>query len=98
MIVLTIDQPFEALDGISKLNEDTGQAGEHLGHVHWLRQEPLDLAGTRDGELVLLRQLVHAENGDNVLKRLVALQHLLDLAGDVVVLLANDKRREHARG
>src|SRR5258708_39827239 len=73
MIVLARDQSFEALDGIGEFNEDAGQACEHLGHMHWLRKEPLDLAGTRDGELVLLRQLVHAENGDKVLKRLGSL-------------------------
>ena len=45
------------------------------------------------GELVLFRQLVHAQNGDDVLQRLVALQHLLHLTGDRVVLLADDQRR-----
>ena len=48
--------------------------------------------------LVLFRELVHAEDGDDVLELLVALQDLLHLAGDGVVLLADDARVEHARG
>ena len=51
-----------------------------------------------DRELVLFRELVHAENGDDVLQRLVGLQDALDLAGDVVMLLADDAGVEHARG
>jgi hypothetical protein len=35
-------------------------------------------------------QLVHAEDGDDVLQFLVALQRRLHRAGDVVVLLADD--------
>ena len=38
----------------------------------------------------------HAENGDDVLQRLVALQDLLHLARDGIVLLAHDHGREHA--
>ena len=34
--------------------------------------------GKTDGELVLLGQLVHAENGDDVLETLVVLEDLLD--------------------
>ena len=49
-------------------------------------------------ELVLFGKLVHAEDRDDVLEGLVALQDLLHLARDVVVLLADDERREHARG
>ena len=51
-----------------------------------------------DRDLVLFGELVHAQNRDDVLQRLVALQHLLHLARDRVVLLADDQRREHARG
>ena len=55
------------------------------GTVGWrgqLRQEPLDPAGPTDRDLVLLGQLVHAEDGDDVLQVLVPLQDPLDLAGD----------------
>jgi hypothetical protein len=62
-----------------------------------LRQEALDLESARDRELVVLRELVHAKDRDDVLERLVSLQHLLHVAGELVMLIADDKRREHAR-
>ena len=37
---------------------------------------------------------VDVEDGDDVLQRLVALQHLLHLPRDAVVLLADDQRRD----
>lgn len=46
-------------------------------------------------ELVLLGQLIHTENGNDILERLVVLEDLLDGGGDVVVLLANDTGVEH---
>ena len=62
-----------------------------------LRQEALDLSGARHDQFVLFRQLVHAENGNDVLQRLVGLQDALRLAGHIVVLLADDARVERAR-
>ena len=41
------------------------------------------------GELVLLRQLVHTQNGNDILERLVVLEDLLDSGGNVVVLLTD---------
>ena len=55
-----------------------------------LGEESLDLPSPGDGELVLLGQLVHAENGDDVLQGLVVLQDLLHASGYPVVLLADD--------
>src|SRR3546814_17786315 len=43
-------------------------------------------------------QLVHAEDGDDVLQRLVDLQDFLHAAGDAVMLVADDARIEDARG
>src|SRR5207253_3102590 len=62
-----------------------------------LRQELLNLARTRHRQLVVFRQLVDAENRDDVLQVLVALQNLLYLARDVVVLVAENTRVENAR-
>jgi hypothetical protein len=78
--------------------EHAGDVGEDLGHVEGLGEETLDLAGAEDGHLVLVGQLVHAENGDDVLQVLVALEHLLDAAGDAVVFLADDFRGERLGG
>jgi len=49
------------------------------------------------GELVLLRQLVHTENGNDILERLVVLEDLLDSSGNIVVLLADDTGVKHTR-
>ena len=73
--------------------------GPLAGGGEWrhLREEALDLARARDGELVVLGELVHPEDGDDVLERLVVLEHLLDRDGGVVVLVPDDARREDAR-
>src|SRR6476620_933861 len=97
MVVLAVAEPLEALDGVGEVDELAGRAGEHFGDVERLRQEALDLAGARHGDLVLFRELVHAENGDDVLEPLVALQYLLHAPRHGVVLFAHDQRREHAR-
>ena len=67
------------------------------GDEEGLREEALDLAGARDDELVVLAELVHAEDGDDVLQVLVLLEDRLDLARDVVVALADDVRVEQRR-
>src|SRR5829696_5942246 len=87
VVVLALDQALEALDGVLEGDELAGGAGEDLGDEERLRQEALDLAGARHRHLVLFRELVHAEDGDDVLQRLVALERLLHLPGDRVVLL-----------
>ncbi len=63
------------------------RARELRGHEERLREEALDLAGARHDELVVFAELVHAEDGDDVLQVLVLLERRLDLAGHVVVLL-----------
>ncbi len=73
-----------------------GDAGEHFRHVERLRQEALDLARAVHGLLVLFRQLVHAEDRDDVLQLLVALEHRLHAARGVVVVLADHQRIELA--
>src|SRR3954467_11268325 len=98
MVVLAVDHRLERADGVLDLDELARDAGEHLGDVEGLGEEALDLAGAADGQLILFRKLVHAENGDDVLKALVALQDLLDGARGLVMLLADRARLEHARG
>ena len=81
------------LDGLLDRDVDALEAGEHLAHEERLGQEPLHLAGPVDGDAVLLGQLVEAEDGDDVLQLLVALEDLLHPAGHVVVALADDLGR-----
>jgi hypothetical protein len=49
----------------------------------------LDLTCTLDGQLVFFRQLVHTQDGNNILERLVVLKDLLDGGGDRVMFLSN---------
>ena len=75
-----------------------GPAGEHLGDEERLAHEPLEPSGASHGRLVLLGQLVDAEDRDDVLEVAVALQDALGLLRHVVVLLPDDQRVEDARG
>ena len=63
-----------------------------------LREEALDLARARNRQLIFFRKLVHAENGDDVLERLVLLQRFLNAASGVVMLLADHAGLKHAAG
>src|SRR5690606_36530315 len=98
VVVFALDDRLERGDGVLDLHELAGDVGEHLGDVERLAEEALDLARTGDGQLVLFGQLVHPENGDDVLQRLVLLQRFLDLARHFVVLLADDGRGQHSAG
>ena len=68
VVVVSGDDALKAFDRVLKVYKDTGGAGEYLGDVEGLRQKALDLAGSSDGQLVFLGQLVHAKNRDDVLQ------------------------------
>src|SRR4051812_36029623 len=88
-VALAIHDHVEALDRVLERHVLAGRAGEHLGHVERLGQEALDLARAAHGKLVLGRELIHAEDRDDVAQLLVALQHRLHRASAVVVLFAD---------
>ena len=88
--MLPVDDLLEALDRVLDADVDAGLAREGLGDVHRLREEPLDLPRALDDELVLVGELVHAEDRDDV-RVLVALEDLLDAGRGVVVLVADDR-------
>src|SRR3989344_4625025 len=97
VVVLPFQDLLERAHGVGTLHERALDAGELLGHVERLRQELLDLTRAGHGELVVLGQLVHAKDGDDVLEVLVTLQHFLHAAGNVVVLLAHHVGRKDRR-
>ena len=68
MVVITIDDAREAVDRVVETNKLARRAGEHFSHMERLRQEALDLARTRNGQLVFFRQFIHAQDGDDVLQ------------------------------
>lgn len=71
---LTSKDALEALDGFLEGHQFAQMASEHLSHLEGLRQETLDLAGAGHGQFVLLRQLIHAQNGNDILQGFVVLQ------------------------
>src|SRR3990172_13012576 len=97
-VVLAVNDAAEGSDGVLQGHVLARGAGEHLGDEERLRQELLDLARPRYGELVLFGQLVHAEDGDDVLQLLVALQRRLHVARGAVVLFADHVRVHLAAG
>jgi len=96
--VLPLDDLAKSTDRLGKRDVHALEARELLGHVERLGEELLDLPRPGDRELVVLRQLVHAEDRDDVLQVLVPLQDHLHLTGDAIVLLADDRRIEDPRG
>src|SRR5438105_4425634 len=80
----------EGTDGLGERDVDALEAGELLGHVEGLGEELLDLPRPADDDLVVLGELVHAEDRDDVLQVLVPLENGLDLSGHAIVLLAHD--------
>eukprot|EP00128_Syssomonas_multiformis_P016704 Colp12_sorted_trinity150504_noHs@24768 len=98
VIKLTTKNGLEALNGVRELDKTARRASEDLSDLEGLRQETLDLTGTGDGELILLGQLIHTQNGNNILERLVVLEDLLDTTGSVVVLLTDNAGVENTRG
>ena len=58
---------LEALDSVLEGDEHSLGAGEHFGHREGLGHETLYLTGPRHGELVVFRELVHSEDGNDVL-------------------------------
>lgn len=95
VVTLTAEDGLEGRDGVLQVDELALDTSEDLGDGEGLRQETLDLTGTLDGELVGLGKLVHAQNGNDVLERLVLLEDLLDAGGGVVVVLTDDTGVEH---
>src|SRR6059058_3618835 len=97
VVVLAVEDLLEAADGVLELHELARRAGELRGREERLREEPLHLAGARDDELVLVGELVDAEDGDDVLQVAVTLQRLLHARRRRVVLVGDDARLQRAR-
>src|SRR5690242_21921405 len=82
IVELAGDQPLERRDCLLELHILADDARELLGDRERLRHEALYPTRPCDDPLVLLGQLVHAENRDDVLQLLVALQNALHLGRD----------------
>ena len=95
--MLAVDDRAERADRVLELHVLAGRPGELLGDEVRLREEALDASRAGDDDLVLVRELVHAEDRDDVLQVRVALEDLLDERRDLVVLVGDDARLERAR-
>ena len=80
--MLAFDDLLETADGVGDRHVLALETGELLGDEEGLRQEFLELARARHRQLVVFGQFVDAENRDDVLQVLVALENLLHLARD----------------
>src|SRR5215213_6909823 len=97
VVVLTFDDLLEGADGAFQLHELARHARKLLGHEERLREEALYPARPVDDDLVLLGELLHTEDVDDVLQLLVALHNVLHPLGHLVVLVADDARVQNRR-
>merc|ERR1719334_2825198 len=68
MIVFSGADGVEAGDGVLERDQFTQVTGKHLSDLERLRQKPLHLSGSCDGQFIFFRQLIHTQNGDDVLQ------------------------------
>lgn len=69
----TSKDALEALDGFLQGHQFPQMASEDLSHLEGLGQETLDLASTGHSKFVLLRQLIHTQNSNDILQGFVVL-------------------------
>src|SRR5215213_5297373 len=97
LVELTLRQALERRYSLLELLVLPFHARELLRDGERLRHEALNTARASDDTLVVFGQFVHAQNRDDVLQLLVALQNALDLGRDPVVALADELRVENSR-
>merc|ERR1739844_794296 len=90
VVVLAGQDGIEARDGLVNGDKFAGVVGQHLSDLERLREESLDLPGPGHLQLVFLGQLVHTEDSNDILERLVVLEDLLHTSGHLVMLATDD--------
>src|SRR5690606_13644011 len=98
LVDFTVDNHVKAFDSILDVYQYAFEAGKLLGNVEWLRQEALHPARPRYHQLILFRKFVHTQDGDDVLKFIVALEDFLYALGRIVVFLAEYGGSKDPRG
>ena len=89
-IHLSVNDGLKAADCFFYRHIFARNASKVLSHMEGLGQESLNLSGTAYCQLVLIRELLHTQNCDDILQLFVFLKHLLHLVGYLVMLLSND--------
>src|SRR5437588_272860 len=96
LVPLAVADFLEALDRLGQRSDLARLPGKDFGHEKRLRQKALDAPGAMHDEFVVFAELIDAENGDDVLQLAIALQGLLDAAGDLVMPIADILRVENS--
>jgi hypothetical protein len=98
VITSSLKELAESFDGLVKFTELSGVGGEDLRHEERLGEELLHLTCSSDSQLIFFGKIVHTENGDNILERLVVLEEFLDSTGGLVMNVSEDEGIEHSGG
>ena len=96
IIVLAVENFLKTFDRIFERHIFPDAASECFGYEERLREKALDFAGAVYGSAVHIRKFLDAEDRDNILKFLVALERFLHITRDVIVFAADDFRVERA--
>lgn len=67
MIEFTVKNHLKPFDGIFQRDEFAWGSGEDLSDLEGLTEETLDLSGASHRQLVVFWQLVHTQDGNDVL-------------------------------
>src|SRR5690348_13003118 len=97
-VVFAVQDFLEAANGFGNGNLFTGPPREHLRDTEGLAEKALNFARPKHGKFVLGRELVHAENRNDVLQVLVALEDALDTAGHIIMFVADNFGGQGAGG
>ena len=98
VITSSLKELAESFDGLGKFTELTRVRGEDLRHEEGLRKELLDLTGSSNGQLIFFGKIIHTENSNNILERLVVLEELLDTTSSLVMDISEDEGIQHSGG
>jgi hypothetical protein len=98
VITSSLKELAESFDGLVEFTELSGVGGEDLRHEERLGEELLHLTCSSDSQLIFFGKIVHTENGDNILERLVVLEEFLDSTGGLVMNVSEDEGIEHSGG
>src|SRR5262249_1841463 len=88
-VVLAFEDLLESANGIRHRDLFSFMSGECLRNTKWLAQEALYLAGAEHCLLIFSRQLIDAEDCDDILQVLEPLQHLLNSPRHVIMLFTD---------
>eukprot|EP00056_Hartaetosiga_gracilis_P017347 m.7005 g.7005 ORF g.7005 m.7005 type:complete len:506 (+) comp5634_c0_seq1:128-1645(+) len=90
LVILTLQDIAESLDGVAHFNKGALHSSERLCDSKRLGEESLNLTGTSNNHLISLGQLIHTKDSNDILKTLVVLENLLHVTSAVIVFITNN--------